>query len=86
MEEFNLLVFLMVTHSVCGALPLGIVITSDETTETLANALAQLKSALPEDAFYGSSAANGPKVFMTDNCLELKEAISQNWPDSTQVL
>ena len=86
MEEFNLRVFLMVTHSVCGALPLGIVITSDETTETLANALAQLKSALPEDAFYGSSAANGPKVFMTDNCLELKEAISQNWPDSTQVL
>ncbi len=85
MEEFNLRVFLMVTHSVCGALPLGIVITSDETTDTLTNALAQLKSTLPDDAFYGC-AANGPKVFMTDNCFELKEAISQNWPDSTQVL
>ena len=31
-------------------------------------------------------AANGPKVFMTDNYVELKEAIQQNWPDSTQVL
>ena len=85
MEEFNLRVFLMVTHSVCGALPLGIVITSNETTCTLTQALAQLKSTLPEDAF-NVCAANGPKVFMTDNCLELKEAIHQNWPDSTQVL
>ena len=59
------------------ALPLGIVITSNKTTDTLTQALAQLKSTLPEDAFYGC-AANGPKVFMTDNCLELKEAIQQN--------
>lgn len=86
MEEFNLRVFLIVTHSVCGALPLGIVITSDETTETLVDALAQFKSALPDYAFFGASAAKGPEVFMTDNCLELKEALSQNWPDSKQVL
>ena len=28
MEEFNLIVFLMVTYSVAGALPLGIIITA----------------------------------------------------------
>ena len=39
MEEFNLRVFLMVTHSVLGALPLGIIITSDEKTETLIEAM-----------------------------------------------
>jgi hypothetical protein len=39
----------MVTRSVCGALPLGIIITSDETTETLVSALSQSKSALPDE-------------------------------------
>ena len=35
MEELNLRVFLVVTHSVAGALPLGILIVSDERTSTL---------------------------------------------------
>ena len=35
MEEFNLRVFMIVTQSVCGALPLGIIVTSDEQKETL---------------------------------------------------
>ena len=80
MEEFNLLIFMMVTHSVCGALPLGIIITSDET---VVDALSQFKSALPDDAFFGSSSLKGPKVFMTDNFLELRDAICQTWPDAT---
>lgn len=77
---------MMVTHSVCGALPLGIIITSDETTETLVDALSQFKSALPDDAFFGSSPLKGPRVFMMDNCLELRDAICQTWPDATRVL
>ena len=48
MEEFNLRVFLMVTHTPIGALPLGIIITSDETTETLVSAFEMFKSSLPE--------------------------------------
>ena len=47
MEEFNLRLFLMVTHSPYGALPLGIIITSDETTETLTRALELFANALP---------------------------------------
>ncbi len=35
MEEYNLRVFVVVTHSVCGALPLGIFITSDEKNRPL---------------------------------------------------
>ena len=35
MEEFNLRVFVIVTHSVCDAFPLGIIVTSDEQGETL---------------------------------------------------
>ena len=35
MEEYKLRVFVVVTHSVCGALPLGIFVTSDEKEQTL---------------------------------------------------
>ena len=34
-EEHNLKVFMMCTHSVAGALPYGILITSDEKESTL---------------------------------------------------
>jgi hypothetical protein len=83
MEEYNLRVFVMVTHSVCGALPLGIFITSDEKKQTLKDALELLKSCFSDLAFYG---ADGPRVFMTDNCSELrealKEALKEAWPNS----
>ena len=42
MDEFNLRVFLMVTHSVVGALPLGIILTSNEQTQTLVDAFSLL--------------------------------------------
>ena len=43
MEEYNLRVFLMVTYSNVGALPLEIILTSDETTTTLIQALDMFK-------------------------------------------
>ena len=86
MEEFNLRVFIMVTHSPVGALPLGIFVTSDETTDTLIQALELFKSCLPSDAFHGNGIARGPSVIMTDNCAELREALSRVWPTSTLLL
>lgn len=74
----------MVTHSICGALPLGIIVTSDETTDTLTDAFQLFKSSSSAFSFYGSS--EGPKVFMTDNCSELREALKKVWPSSTPVL
>ena len=81
MEEYNLRVFVTVTHSPVGALPLGVIITSDETTSTLMQAFDLLKQCLPENAFYGKG-TSGPPVFMTDNCSELREALSKSWPNS----
>ena len=86
MEESNLRVFLMVTHSVTGALPLGIIITSDEKTQTLIDALSLFKSSLPDYAFFGSSSDIGPKVIMTDNCLELRDSLRHTWPHATLTL
>jgi hypothetical protein len=83
MEEYNLRVFVVVTHSVCGALPLGIFITSDEKEQTLKDALDLFKSSLPDGAFYGT---NAPNVFMTDNCHELRVALKEAFPSSTSVL
>ena len=85
MEEFNLRVFVMVTHSPVGSLPLGIIITSDESTSTLDQAFNIFKLCLPENAFYGRT-INGPRIFMTDNCSELREALSTSWPASILLL
>ena len=76
----------MVTHSVVGALPLGILITSDEKTETLITALDYYKTSLPVYAFFSRGPIKGPKVFMTDNCSELHDALKDAWPDATNVL
>ena len=76
MEEYNLHVFIMVTHSVCGALPLVIIVTSDEKEQTLVDALQLYKSSMPDFGFYGAS-LSGPRVFMTDNCYELREALKK---------
>ena len=55
MEEYNLRAFIIVTRNVCGALPLGIVLTSDEKEQTPVDALQLFQSSLPEFAFYGAS-------------------------------
>ena len=83
MEEYNLRVFVMVTHSVCGALPLGIFVTSDEKEQTLKDALQLLKTCFCDFAFYGAS---GPRVFMTDNCHELRVSLKEVWPNAVPLL
>ena len=82
MDEYNLRVFLMVTHA-CGALPLAIFVTSDEKKQTLKDALEMLKTCLPDYAFYG---AQFPKVVMTDNCYELRSSLSDVWPGAVSLL
>ena len=47
MDEHNLKVFVMCTLSVAGALPLALLITSDEKTETLVSAFGMLNKILP---------------------------------------
>uniref|UniRef100_A0A7M5XMD0 MULE transposase domain-containing protein n=2 Tax=Clytia hemisphaerica TaxID=252671 RepID=A0A7M5XMD0_9CNID len=82
MEEFNLRVFLMVCHNPIGALPLGIIITSDETTDTLVRALDMFISILPKSSFFGRGNDAGPKIIMTDNCSELRDALKHAWPNA----
>ena len=75
-EEHNLKVFMMCTHSVAGALPCGILITSDEKESTLKQGFVMLKSSLPEYAFNGRGPDAGPEVILTDNCKEERRALN----------
>ena len=85
MDTHNLKVFVICAYSVVGALPLGIIITSDETTDTLVKAFSLYKEALPTDAFFGKG-LSGPAVFMTDNCSELRDALHIVWPEAILLL
>ena len=85
-EEHNLKVFMLCTHHVAGALPLGILITSDEKQSTLCQGFQTLKSILPPQAFYGHGPDKGPAVILTDNCDEERNALTQTWPGATLLL
>ena len=52
MDENNLKVFIMSTRSVAGALPLSILITNGEKTETQISAFSMWNNILPENAFF----------------------------------
>ncbi|KAJ8043335.1 hypothetical protein HOLleu_10379 [Holothuria leucospilota] len=84
MDRQNCRVFLFLTHSPAGSLPLGVVVTSSESQSTLTAVFKLLNSILPEDAFFGS--ADGPDVFMTDDCKALRMALNSVYPRSVLLL
>ena len=85
-EEHNLKVFVMCTHSVTGALPLGILITTDERESTLKQGFEILRSCLPDYAFYGRGPKLGPQVILTDNCKEDRNTLKSVWPSTILLL
>ena len=54
------------TCSPAGGLPLGFVITSSESEQTLTKAFEMLRNVLPDNAFYKKGKNKGPVIFMTD--------------------
>ena len=86
MEEHNLRVFILCTHSVAGALPLGLIVCSDEKTSTLVAAFETFRDNLPPQSFFGRGGITGPKIFLTDNCSEERDALSIVWPSAQLIL
>ena len=76
-------VFLVITHSVVGGLPLGILILSYETTPTLVAGFTHLKVCMGEGSFYSQLY---PSVIMIDNCSELRSALRLVWPGARLLL
>nr|XP_054753693.1 uncharacterized protein LOC129259425 [Lytechinus pictus] len=78
-------IFLLLTHSSSGGLPLGVIITSNEQERTITEGLNLLKTILPVDAF-GGNGDEGPAVFITDDCSSERKAIHAVFPKSTLLL
>lgn len=85
MDRQHCRVFLLLTHSCAGGLPLGIIITQSEESQVISQGLDTLKSLLPEDAFSGRG-MDGPQVFITDDSRAERSAIQRAFPQATLLL
>ena len=77
--------FLLLTHSCAGGLPLGILICQSEDQQTIFEGLELLKNIVGEKAFAGRGQA-GPQIFLTDDCRAERGALGQAFPDATLLL
>jgi hypothetical protein len=78
-------VFQIMTHNEIGGLPLGILITESETTSTITSALQLLHELVGDDGFF-SRGAQGPDLFMTDDCDAEKRSLNSVWPRAVVLL
>ncbi|XP_072050227.1 uncharacterized protein [Amphiura filiformis] len=85
MDRHNCKVFLLLTHSCVGGLPIGVLITTSETQTTIVAALKLYKSILPPGCF-GGRGTIGPQVFITDDCLAERRALNDAFPQATLLL
>ena len=86
MDRFNTSVFILSTHSVSSHIPLGVILTSDETEKTILCGLELLQSVLPKNAFFGKGPASGTDAVMIDDSSAERGAISKCWPQACVLL
>lgn len=85
MDRYNARVFLLLTHSSAGGLPLGVLILPNEQTTTIIAAL-QLYSTLLDAECFGGRGQQGPVVFMTDDSTAERNALHTVFPDAQLLL
>lgn len=73
--------FLLLTHSSVGALPLGVFITTSETQDTILAAMQLLQTVFPPEKFYCHS--EGPRFVMTNDCAAIRLALHNVFPKAT---
>lgn len=73
-------VFLPLSHSCAGGLPLGVILTPSEDEATILEGL-QLR----EEAFAGRSQA-GPHLIITDDCIAERGALGKAFPGARLLL
>lgn len=78
-------VFLLLTHSAVGGLPLGVIIAPSESEQVIYEGLELLKTLLDDHSFSGNGRA-GPSVFLTDDCKAEQGALRRAFPQARQVL
>lgn len=86
LDRFNTSMFIISTSTAVGGLPLGVIITSDEEQDTIAQGLQLLKDVLPDDCFHGNGSSDGPPIIMTDDSFAQRNALRMAWPKSQLLL
>ena len=81
MDRLGCRVFLLLTHSPIGGLPLGVFFCSSETEDILLKALHLFIGLLPPNAF-GGKGKTGPSLFLTDDCAASRNALNSVFPSS----
>ena len=79
MAMFNTSLFVLSKTTAYSRLTLAVVMTSDETEATVSWAMQNVKEVIPSYAFYGNGPLLGPAVFMIDDSLVEKSALSKSW-------
>ncbi|KAI4800354.1 hypothetical protein KUCAC02_013298 [Chaenocephalus aceratus] len=77
MDRENCRVFLLLTHSCAGGLPLGILLCQSEDEQTIAQGLEQLKQVVGEKGFAGRG-HEGPQLVITDDCRAERGALGKH--------
>ncbi|KAK1887062.1 Transposase, partial [Dissostichus eleginoides] len=85
MDRENCRVFLLLTHSCAGGLPLGILLCQSEDEQTIAQGLEQLKQVVGEKGFAGRG-HEGPQLVITDDCRAERGALRKAFPKATLLL
>ncbi|XP_069976802.1 uncharacterized protein [Penaeus vannamei] len=75
-------IYLLMTHSGFGGLPVGILITSSNSTDVLHQALDLYMDLLPDQAFAGRGHL-GPEFILTEDCHVQRHALAAKFPDTT---
>lgn len=86
LDRYNSSVFIVSTSTPTSGIPLGVIISSDETESTIHRGLELMAEVLPDNAFHGRGVAKGPCVVMTDDSHTEREAIHKYWPTAILLL
>ncbi|PIK36987.1 hypothetical protein BSL78_26177 [Apostichopus japonicus] len=85
MDRYDCRIFMLLTHSSAGGVPLGCLIVTSESRECVTLALNLYKEIIPDDAFYGNG-AKGPLVFLTDDSESERQSLHTAFPEATLIL
>ncbi|XP_069000340.1 uncharacterized protein [Embiotoca jacksoni] len=76
-------IFLLLTHSAAGELPLGVLMTTSSNQSTVTSGLQLLQTLLPGGSFFGRER---PDVVVTDDCGALRHSLQAVFPEARLLL
>lgn len=85
-DRHNTSFFLLSTVMPAGAVPLGVIVTSDEQEETITEGIRSLTAILPEKAFFGEGPQIGPSNVMIDDSTTERNSLTSVWRSATPLL